>query len=159
MICAVSISETESETQLSILCIYHIRIFFHPDFTVGLGISPNHALRLVGYTTGRELHPALKSFDSIVWWNFSGCALQVLETTPASTAKRKAPNTRFRARRRCAKTLAQQKTPERTHSRAVIQHARADTAPCAFCLLSSRLYCRLRNRTESCLAARGLYHR
>ena len=61
MICAVSISETESETQLSILCIYHIRIFFHPDFTVGLGISPNHALRLVGYTTGRESHPALKN--------------------------------------------------------------------------------------------------
>ena len=26
-------------------------------------------------------------------------------------------------------------------------------------LLSSRLYCRLRNYTESCLAARGLYHR
>jgi len=61
MICAVSISETESKTQLSILCIYHIRIFFHPDFTVGLGISPNHALWLVGYTTGRELHPALKN--------------------------------------------------------------------------------------------------
>ena len=60
MICAVSISETESKTQLSILCIYHIHIFFHPDFTVGLGISPNHALRLVGYTTGGELHPALK---------------------------------------------------------------------------------------------------
>jgi len=26
-------------------------------------------------------------------------------------------------------------------------------------LLSSRLYCRPRNLTESCLAARGLYHR
>jgi len=26
-------------------------------------------------------------------------------------------------------------------------------------LLSSRLYCRPRNFTESCLAARGLYHR
>ncbi len=35
-------------------------IFFHPDCTVGLGISPNRALRLVGYTTGGELHPALK---------------------------------------------------------------------------------------------------
>ena len=35
-------------------------IFFHPDYTVGFGISPNHAFRLVGYTTGRELHPALK---------------------------------------------------------------------------------------------------
>ena len=28
--------------------------------TVGLGISPNPALRLVGYTTGRDFHPALK---------------------------------------------------------------------------------------------------
>ena len=37
-------------------------IFFHPDCTVGFGVSPNHALRLVGYTTGRELHPALKIF-------------------------------------------------------------------------------------------------
>ena len=35
-------------------------IFFHPDYTVGFGITPNHAFRLVGYTTGRELHPALK---------------------------------------------------------------------------------------------------
>ena len=88
--------------------------FFHPDCHCRLRSCTESALRLVGYTTGRELHPALKSFDSIVWWNFSGCALQVLETTPASTAKRKAPNTRFRARRRRAKPLAQQKTPERT---------------------------------------------
>ena len=36
-------------------------IFFHPDFTVGFGVTPNHALRLVGFTTGRELHPALKT--------------------------------------------------------------------------------------------------
>jgi len=35
-------------------------IFFHPDYTVGPGISPDHALRLVGFTTGRESHPALK---------------------------------------------------------------------------------------------------
>ena len=35
-------------------------IFFHPDYTVGFGITPNHAFRLVGCTTGRELHPALK---------------------------------------------------------------------------------------------------
>ena len=39
-------------------------IFFHPDYTVGLGVAPNHALRLVGYTTGRELHPALKILSS-----------------------------------------------------------------------------------------------
>ena len=36
-------------------------IFFYPDFTVGLGITPNHTLRLVGYTTGRETIPALKT--------------------------------------------------------------------------------------------------
>ena len=35
-------------------------IFFHPDCTVGFGIAPNHTLRLVGFTTGRDLHPALK---------------------------------------------------------------------------------------------------
>ena len=35
-------------------------IFFHPDYTVGFGVSPNHALRLVGCTTGRDFHPALK---------------------------------------------------------------------------------------------------
>jgi hypothetical protein len=35
-------------------------LFFHPDYTVGFGIAPNHALRLVGFTTGRDLHPALK---------------------------------------------------------------------------------------------------
>ena len=28
--------------------------------TVGFGITPNHALQLVGCTTGGELHPALK---------------------------------------------------------------------------------------------------
>ena len=35
-------------------------IFFHPDCTVGPGITPGHAFRLVGCTTGGELHPALK---------------------------------------------------------------------------------------------------
>ena len=35
-------------------------IFFHPDYTVGPGISPDHAFRLAGSTAGRESHPALK---------------------------------------------------------------------------------------------------
>ena len=35
-------------------------IFFHPDYTVGFGVTPNHAFRLAGFTAGRELHPALK---------------------------------------------------------------------------------------------------
>ena len=38
-------------------------IFFHPDCTVGFGVAPNHALRLVGFTTGRDLHPALKIYS------------------------------------------------------------------------------------------------
>ena len=41
--------------------IASFRIFFHPDCTVGFGIAPKHTLRLVGFTTGRELHPALKT--------------------------------------------------------------------------------------------------
>ena len=48
---------------------YASNIFFHPDYTVGFGVTPNHALRLVGYTTGRDLHPALKirySIDAII---------------------------------------------------------------------------------------------
>jgi hypothetical protein len=53
-------------------------IFFHPDFTVGFGISPNHALRLVGFTTGRELHPALKIlFYSVNDYTPSDLFLQV----------------------------------------------------------------------------------
>ncbi len=40
--------------------IPRVMIFFHPDYTVGFGISPNHTLRLVGCTTGGDLHPALK---------------------------------------------------------------------------------------------------
>ena len=50
-------------------------IFFHPDCTVGFGVSPNHALRLVGYTTGRELHPALKIFLFILRFYFIHCRM------------------------------------------------------------------------------------
>lgn len=35
--------------------------FSHPDYTVGFGITPNHALRLAGFTAGRDSHPALKN--------------------------------------------------------------------------------------------------
>ena len=44
-----------------------------------------------------------------------------------------------------------------SHSRAC-SHAQ-EKLPAVHDLLSSRLYCRPRNFTESCLAARGLYHR
>ena len=41
------------------------KIFFHPDYTVGAGISPVQfelAMKreVAGYTAGRELHPTLK---------------------------------------------------------------------------------------------------
>ena len=52
-------------------------IFFHPDYTVGFGITPNHALRLVGCTTGGELHPALKIFIQLRRkYNMAVCGLQ-----------------------------------------------------------------------------------
>ena len=35
-------------------------MFFHPDYTVGSGITPDHASRPAGFTAGRESHPALK---------------------------------------------------------------------------------------------------
>jgi hypothetical protein len=37
-----------------------IAIFYHPDYTVGSGVSPDPALRLAGSTADRELHPAPK---------------------------------------------------------------------------------------------------
>ncbi len=51
-------SRAKPWAQVEYPCVH--TIFFHPDCTVGLGISPNHALRLVGFTTGGESHPALK---------------------------------------------------------------------------------------------------
>ena len=38
-----------------------VYIFFHPDYTVGTGITPVQ-LTLADYTAGRESHPALKMF-------------------------------------------------------------------------------------------------
>ena len=35
-------------------------IFFHPDYTVGFGVTPNHTSRFAGFTAGRKFHPALK---------------------------------------------------------------------------------------------------
>ena len=36
-------------------------VFSHPDFTVGFGVSPNHAKRLAGFTAGMEFHLSLKN--------------------------------------------------------------------------------------------------
>jgi hypothetical protein len=41
-------------------------IFFHPDYTVGTGITPVHAIRLADFTAGRETLPALKISYSVV---------------------------------------------------------------------------------------------
>jgi hypothetical protein len=46
--------DTSNQTRESLVT------FFYPDYTVGFGISPNHARTLVGCTTDRELHPAPK---------------------------------------------------------------------------------------------------
>ena len=34
--------------------------FFHPDSTVGLGVSPNRRIALADFTAGGEFRPALK---------------------------------------------------------------------------------------------------
>ena len=44
----------------SLTCKTHVHAFSHPDYTVGSGISPDHAFRLAGFTAGRESNPALK---------------------------------------------------------------------------------------------------
>jgi len=38
---------------------FAFHIFFHPDFTVGLGVSPNQLAR-ADFTASRDLHSALK---------------------------------------------------------------------------------------------------
>jgi hypothetical protein len=37
-------------------------IFFHPDYTVGLGVSPNQPLWLAGYTAGQGFSPRPEDF-------------------------------------------------------------------------------------------------
>ena len=70
-------------------------IFFHPDCTVGFGITPNHALRLVGCTTGRESHPALKILDSI---SGSIIAWYIIECKPFLKPGQNRDGTTFRRR-------------------------------------------------------------
>ena len=70
-------------------------IFFHPDCTVGFGVSPNHALRLVGCTTGRESHPALKILDSI---SGSIIAWYIIECKPFLKPGQNRDGTTFRRR-------------------------------------------------------------
>ena len=71
------------ETQQN--CCHPFMIFFHPDYTVGFGIAPNHALRLVGFTTGRDSHPALKI----------SCLLFFYYTTPSTFVNRLFASSRF----------------------------------------------------------------
>lgn len=35
--------------------------FFHPDYTVGTGVTPVRRIALADFTAGRESHPALKN--------------------------------------------------------------------------------------------------
>ena len=45
---------------LQVYCLRSFCIFFHPDYTVGFGVTPNHTSRFAGFTAGRKFHPALK---------------------------------------------------------------------------------------------------
>ena len=43
-----------------------LHIFFHPDYTVGFGVSPNQPLaRVADFTASGEFHPALKTSYSL----------------------------------------------------------------------------------------------
>jgi hypothetical protein len=55
--------------------------FSHPDYTVGFGVSPNHALTaLAGFTAGRDLgvhpHPAPKA-DLFVNSHYTRCNMSI----------------------------------------------------------------------------------
>lgn len=40
-------------------------VFSYPDYTVGIGIAPIHAVTLADYTAGRDFHPAPKTVNII----------------------------------------------------------------------------------------------
>jgi len=56
----ITISELNKQRPMQNKCKTLLSSFIQ-TLTVGLGITPNHTLRLVGYTTGRETIPALKT--------------------------------------------------------------------------------------------------
>ena len=55
--------------------------------TVGFGIAPNYTLRLVGFTTGRDFHPAPK----IVF----NCVLSIQDIRPLVKGGAKAPGNKI----------------------------------------------------------------
>ena len=56
----MSLIETDDILRRNAGISYNI-VFFHPDYTVGFGITPNQSYtRVAGCTAGRELHPAPK---------------------------------------------------------------------------------------------------
>jgi hypothetical protein len=57
MLQAVSYKSKNPERKITFRAhFYHTisLIFFHPDYTVGFGIAPNHALRLAGLPKNKE---------------------------------------------------------------------------------------------------------
>jgi hypothetical protein len=51
--------------------------FFHPDFTVGSGTTPDQPLRLAGFTAGQELKELLSHLAPKAIMNF----IEVLSST------------------------------------------------------------------------------
>ena len=63
-------------------------IFFHPDYTVGPGVSPGHAFRLAGCTAGGDLHPALKiliQLTFVLYYEAAGLSTEFLGGSPQSS--------------------------------------------------------------------------
>ncbi|ERL66563.1 hypothetical protein L248_0243 [Schleiferilactobacillus shenzhenensis LY-73] len=55
--------QEKKRRQTEFVCL-RFRIFFHLDYTIGLGVAPSpphQRMRVADFTAGRELHPALKT--------------------------------------------------------------------------------------------------
>jgi len=48
---------------LSFFTKSYSNIFFHPDYTVGPGITPDLPKRLAGFTAGKEFHLSPKIYE------------------------------------------------------------------------------------------------
>ena len=52
--------------QVHLMSWEELHIFFHPDYTVGFGVSPNQPFaRVADFTASGEFHPALKTSYSL----------------------------------------------------------------------------------------------
>ena len=52
----------KDERKFALYALVYQYFFFHPDYTVGFGISPNQLIMLADFTANREFRPVLKIY-------------------------------------------------------------------------------------------------